>query len=244
MQILKFDQLASTNNHAKALIQEGKAKDGQIIYAVEQTAGRGQNTGTWESEAGKNLTFSLIIEPQNIEPKNQFIISQAVSVGIMKYLRFLVDDELIHIKWPNDIYVGMKKIAGILIEHSIQGNQILYSVIGVGLNVNQTEFSENVANPTSLSLLTKEEYDIETELDEITTSIALTLEFLQLDDGRDTRIEYLNHLLFLDEEREYEVRGEKIIGKIIGVNGYGLLQIQTKNGVILECDLKEVVYLF
>jgi len=88
MKILTFEQLDSTNNYAKSLITEGKAHEGQIIYAVSQHAGRGQASNIWASEAGKNLTFSLIIEPKNIEPKHQFLISQAVSVGIVKYLKF------------------------------------------------------------------------------------------------------------------------------------------------------------
>ena len=242
METLKFDHLESTNIHAKALIQEGKAKDGQVIYAMEQTAGRGQTTNVWESEPGKNLTFSLIIQPKNIEPNQQFIICQAISVAIATYLKLHVDSEPIHIKWPNDIYVGMKKIAGILIEHSIQGNQILFSVLGVGLNVNQTEFSKNVPNPTSLSLINQTAYDLETELNKIATSIVDTLDGLQSDDGESVRAAYLDHLLFLEEEREYEIHDEKIVGKIIGVNPSGLLQIQARNGVILECGFKEVVY--
>jgi BirA family biotin operon repressor/biotin-[acetyl-CoA-carboxylase] ligase len=244
MEILKFDNLLSTNDYAKALIREGKAKDAQVIYTVAQSAGRGQASNTWESEAGKNLTFSMIIRPENIEPSRQFLICQAVSAAVVDYLRFLVNEEFIYIKWPNDIYVGMKKIAGILIEHNIQGNQILFSVIGIGLNVNQTEFSKNVPNPTSLSLINNTPYDLETELDEITISLINVLDSLQFDDGEDVQIRYLEHLLFLDEEREYEVRGEKIIGKIVGVNAFGCLQIQAKDGTLLECGFKEVVYLF
>ena len=242
MQLLKFDHLDSTNNYAKTLIKEGKANNGQIIYAVSQSAGRGQASNVWESETGENLTFSMIIQPEGIEPKQQFLISQAVSVGIVKYLKFLINNAFIHIKWPNDIYVGMKKIAGILIEHTIQGDQILYSVIGVGLNVNQTVFSKSVPNPTSLSIVNKAQYDLETELDELTTMITCELECLQFDDGEECRMEYLNHLLFLDEEREYTVRDKKIIGTIRGVNEFGLLQIQDKNGAILECGFKEIVY--
>ena len=242
MQILKFDQLDSTNNYAKTLIQEGKAKDGQVIYTLSQTAGRGQSSNSWESELGKNLTFSLIIQPENIEPRHQFLISQAVSIGIVQYLKFLINNEFIHVKWPNDIYVGMKKIAGILIEHSVRDNQILFSVIGVGLNVNQTEFTKNAGNPTSLSLINKTQYDLKTELDEITTCIVNVLDSLQFDGGENCRIQYLEHLLFFNEMREYIVRGEKIIGKIIGINVFGFLQIQTENGTILECDIKEIVY--
>jgi BirA family biotin operon repressor/biotin-[acetyl-CoA-carboxylase] ligase len=254
MKIQKFDSLDSTNNFAKTLIKQGKAENGQLIYAVEQTAGRGQASNVWTSEAGKNLTFSLIIEPKNIEPKHQFLISQAVSVGIAKYLRVRGEQQstprtshpaprTVYIKWPNDIYVGMKKIAGILIENTIQGNEILFSVIGIALNMNQTEFPKNIPNPTSLSLITKTQYNLDAELDELNMMIARELKNLQLDGGKNCRIDYLDRLLFLNEEREYEVRGEKIIGKIIGVNDFGFLQIQTKNGAILECDIKEIIYL-
>ncbi|MDR1950698.1 MAG: biotin--[acetyl-CoA-carboxylase] ligase [Bacteroidales bacterium] len=243
MEILKFDSLDSTNNYAKTLIKEGKAKNAQAIYAVSQTAGRGQASNAWESETGKNLTFSLILQPENIEPRNQFLISQAVSIGIVNYLKFLINNEPIHIKWSNDIYVGMKKIAGILIENTIQNNRILYSVVGIGLNVNQTEFTKNAGNPTSLSLINKAQYDLETELNELANHILHTLECLQFDDGLDCKIRYLEHLLFLNEEREYLIRNEKIVGKIIGINGFGFLQIQAKNGTIFECDLKEIVYI-
>ena len=245
MEFLRFEELDSTNNHAKTLIAEGKAKDRQIIYAVSQNAGRGQASNAWESESGKNLTFSLIIEPRTIEPKNQFLISQAVSVGIVNFLNHrggLKTRPQINIKWPNDIYVGMKKIAGILIENTIQHNQILFSVIGVGLNVNQTEFSKNAGTPTSLSLINELQYDLETELKELTACIVKELDYLPIDSGKKCQTQYFEHLLFLNEKREYIVRGEKIVGKIIGVNGFGFLQIQTKNGTVLECDLKEIVY--
>jgi len=244
MKLLKFEELDSTNNYAKTLIKEGEAENGQVIYAVSQTAGRGQALNSWESETGKNLTFSLIVVPKNIEAKNQFLISQAVSVGIVNYLKFLVEHKPIHIKWPNDIYVGMQKIAGILIENTVRNNKILYSVIGIGLNVNQIKFSENSGNPTSLSLTTKKQYDLETELDKLATCIVNTLDCLQFGEGENCQIRYLEHLLFLNEEREYIVRGEKVVGKIIGVNGFGFLRIQTRDGTILECDIKEVVYIF
>ena len=243
MEILKFEELDSTNNYAKNLIKEGKAKHGQVIYAVSQTAGRGQATNTWESEPGKNLTFSLIIEPKMLKPKNQFLISQVVSIGIVNYLKNHTNSETIHIKWPNDIFVEGKKIAGILIENTIRDHQILFSVIGIGLNINQIEFSKNAGHPTSLSLITDKQYGLEYELKNLTTFIVHSFDYyLKFDDDEGYKTRYLQHLLFLNQEREYIVLGEKIIGKIIGVNEFGFLQIQTKNGTILECDLKEVVY--
>ena len=244
MEILKIDRLDSTNNYAKTLISQGKAKNAQVIYAVLQTEGRGHASTVWESKKGKNLTFSLIIQPKNIEPKHQFLISQTVSVGIVNYLKHLAKNEKIHIKWPNDIYVGMKKIAGILIENTIQNNQISFSVIGIGLNVNQTDFSEKAGCPTSLSLINKTQYNLDFELEQLATDIVNMLNNLQFDTDKACQTRYLEHLLFFNEDREYIVREEKITGKIIGVNEFGFLQIQTKNGAILECDLKEVVYIF
>ncbi|MCL2414818.1 MAG: biotin--[acetyl-CoA-carboxylase] ligase [Bacteroidales bacterium] len=175
MKILRLEELDSTNNYAKALIKEGKAEDGQVIYAVSQTAGRGQTSKIWESESGKNLTFSLIIEPKNIEAKDLPLLSQAVFDGIVNYLKTVVNSEEIRIKWPNDIYIGTKKISGILIENTIRDNQILFSVIGVGLNVNQTEFSKNAGNPISLSLINNELYDLEVEFEKLTVSIVNAL---------------------------------------------------------------------
>jgi len=171
MKILKFQELDSTNNFAKALIREGKAEEGLVIYAVSQTAGRGQKTKSWESEPGKNLTFSIIMEPKTIEAKHLPLVSQTIFTAIVNYLKTVVNTEEIRIKWPNDIYIGPKKICGILIENTIQDNRILYSVIGVGLNVNQTEFTENAGNPTSLRLITNETYAIETELEKLATHI-------------------------------------------------------------------------
>ena len=178
MKILKFDELDSTNNFAKTLIKEGNAEDGQIIYAVSQTAGRGQKTKSWESDPGKNLTFSLIIEPKNFEAKHLPLLSQSVFDGIVNYLKTVVSADEIRIKWPNDIYIGAKKISGILIENTIQDNRVLYSVIGVGLNVNQTEFSKNAGNPISLSLITNERYDLDAELVRLATCIVSSLNSL------------------------------------------------------------------
>ncbi len=243
MQILNLSQTDSTNNYAKALIREGKAEHWQVVRTAMQSAGRGQASNTWESEEEKNLLFSILFRPEHISPKEQFIISQAVSVSVAEYLRLHIQDANVRIKWPNDVYVGMKKIAGILIEHSIQDNHILFSVIGVGLNVNQTAFSKHIPNPISLHLLKQSPLDVDAEFDKLIRSIANALEQMSNNNGVALKTYYLQHLLFLNEEREYRVRDEKIIGKIIGVNDFGLLQIQTKNRTILEFGFKEIAYI-
>ena len=125
-----------------------------VIAAYEQTAGRGQRENIWLSEPGKNLTASIVLKHDGtilsrVSADNQFIISEMISKAVVG---LLADYGVVaRIKWPNDIYVGDKKICGILIEHTLRGSSIINSIIGVGLNVNQTEFDESLPNPTSLA---------------------------------------------------------------------------------------------
>lgn len=243
MNIIELSETDSTNNYAKTLIDNGLAISGQVIRAHYQSCGRGQSTNIWESDPGKNLLFSIIFRPETLPPQNQFLISQAVSEGLVKYLESVIPDP-VSIKWPNDIYVGLQKISGILIEHTIQSNRISFSVIGIGFNVNQKKFSEQIANPTSLSLLACRDFDLESVFSSLTHSVLSCLDQLQMDGKERTQSFYLEHLLFLNEVREYLIFGKKVWGKIIGVNRFGLLQVESKGGIIFECGLKELVYFF
>ena len=129
------------------------------VVADYQTAGRGCGTNTWESERGKNLLFSLLIHPTDISANEQFRITEAVSVALCQTLQPYLTHR-VEIKWPNDIYVGDRKICGILIENRLQGSTIKDSIIGIGLNVNQREFKSDAPNPVSLYQLTGKETDL------------------------------------------------------------------------------------
>jgi BirA family biotin operon repressor/biotin-[acetyl-CoA-carboxylase] ligase len=117
--IIRVEQLDSTNLHALQLIKDTNPSGGTVVMALNQTEGRGQQTNAWESESSKNLTISLILRPDFIKAQDQFQISMIISLGVRDYLSAY--SESVSVKWPNDIYVGDKKIAGILIEHSIMG---------------------------------------------------------------------------------------------------------------------------
>ena len=140
----------STNSLLKELIAKGQ--EPEYIYAGYQTAGRGQTGNSWESEKDKNLICSILLPPD----KNLYFLNIAVGVAILRVI-----GEDFTIKWPNDIYWQDKKVAGILIENAIIGNEIRYSIAGVGLNVNQTEFKSDAPNPISLKQICGQEYDIE-----------------------------------------------------------------------------------
>ena len=160
MEIIKIESTDSTSSHL-AGIAEGCAH-GTAVMARVQTAGRGQRGNSWEAEPGMNITLSLLLRPEGIEPARQFIISQAVSLAIVEMLDSFIEADTVSIKWPNDIYVNDSKIAGILIENVISGSAISRSIVGVGLNVNQTEFLSDAPNPVSLKqLLPKVDFNVD-----------------------------------------------------------------------------------
>jgi BirA family biotin operon repressor/biotin-[acetyl-CoA-carboxylase] ligase len=130
-----------------------------VVVADYQTAGKGCGTNTWESERGKNLTFSMLIHPKGIPANQQFHITEIVSVALCKMLQSYIYNK-VEIKWPNDIYVDDKKICGILIENRLQGTDIKDCIIGIGLNVNQTVFKSDAPNPVSIRQLTGKETDL------------------------------------------------------------------------------------
>ena len=133
--IERVDELDSTNNYAASLLLTKRLPDGSVIVANSQVGGRGQATNKWESEPDKNLTFSIILYPEFMEITKQFEISKAISLGIVDFLKDLVDD--VSIKWPNDIYIGSRKVAGMLMEYSIRKRKISSCIVGIGLNINQ-----------------------------------------------------------------------------------------------------------
>ena len=156
----------STNTLLKELLAKGEWPEGErFLYTAFQTAGRGQAGNGWESEEGKNLLCSILLPPR----KDLFYLNVLVSVAVHKVIRSLLFErsgllslsEAVSIKWPNDIYYGDKKIAGILIENAILGNEVKYSIAGIGLNVNQTTFLSSAPNPISLKQISGKETDID-----------------------------------------------------------------------------------
>lgn len=145
----------STNTLLRELIAQGNPPD--FVYAGYQTAGRGQTGNGWESEANKNLLCSILLAPR----QNLFELNMAVSIAVHRLVNRSLPDRGLTIKWPNDIYWNDRKIAGILIENAIVGSEIRYSIAGIGLNINQTQFVSDAPNPVSLKQITGEQYNID-----------------------------------------------------------------------------------
>ena len=236
----QFDSLPSTNLYAQELLSKNKPSEGTVILAFDQPKGRGQIGNKWESKAGKNLTFSIILYPRFLPVRKQFLLNQAISLSVFDTLHKYIPEGLT-IKWPNDLYVFDKKITGILIQNSIKGSTLQSAIIGIGLNVNQKDF-RNAPNPTSLSL----EIGKESKLKNILAELLFHLEvrYLQLKSGNIEQIQndYLIHLFRFGKEYEFK-RPDGIIfkGIIQGITAIGKLIVKTEGGKE-EFGFKEIKY--
>lgn len=157
--LIVLDSVGSTSSYMASALAD--APQGTLVVAREQTAGRGQRGNTWEAAPGQNVTMSLMLRPEGLAAREQFVISQAVSLAVVDMLDDLLVSQghKVSIKWPNDIYAGDRKICGILIENDLVGASISRSIVGLGLNVNQRRFFSPAPNPVSLRQLTGIRYD-------------------------------------------------------------------------------------
>jgi BirA family transcriptional regulator, biotin operon repressor / biotin---[acetyl-CoA-carboxylase] ligase len=153
-----LDEVDSTNNYAMAKIAQGLAQHGEALFAKMQTAGKGQRGRNWQAEAGKNVILSVCIRPKGIFCNNPYLLSALAATTVAKVVQPLVNSR-VFVKWPNDIYIDDRKAGGILIENQYKGKDWAWAVIGIGLNVNQTEFAELV-HATSLKKLINADFNV------------------------------------------------------------------------------------
>ena len=229
----------STNDKAIQLVRERIAKEGTIIITENQTLGKGQRGNTWSVEPGKNLTFSLVLRPDFLDISEQFYLNMAVSNAIYEVLVDYIPH--LQLKWPNDLIVpGFGKLGGILIENTLGSKGWEYAVVGLGLNVNQSDFSMN--GPTSLKNLTGSEF----KLEELFRLLIIRIEqhYLILKKRRFNPIKntYLSHLFLKEQWAEYQIPSGKIEGKIVGVDSFGRLELETENGEIQCFELKTIQF--
>jgi BirA family biotin operon repressor/biotin-[acetyl-CoA-carboxylase] ligase len=235
--ILFLPEVDSTNEYLNNLIRREKCEEGAIVVAAYQTNGKGQIGNAWESETGKNLTFSLLLYPTELEISEQFSISKAVSLGIVDVLQKYTSD--ISIKWPNDIYWNDKKLGGILIENALTGKTITHCVVGIGLNVNQELFTSNAPNPISLKQITQKEYNLKELLQDLRSAIfARYTQFLNHEESLYN--DYFQQLYRNKGYFLYEAEGQTFEAKIKCVKLSGHLVLESKDGQEKSFAFKEV----
>ncbi len=239
--IINLETVDSTNNYLKELLKVETPQEGTVIITQEQTAGRGQVGNCWESNKGENVTLSFVIYPTFIDARNQFMISKVISLGIVDFLKTFITD--VKIKWPNDIYVNEKKIAGVLIENTLIGNSISSSIAGIGLNINQKTFSPALPNPTSLSLETGDTYQLEELYETLFSKLNYWYNKLKTSKVDDIDIEYLFLLYRYQKLHQYKVGDEVFTAKIIDIDQFGRLCLLNEKKELLQFAFKEVVFL-
>ena len=179
---IKVSQTASTNTYLSRLA--ATLPGGTVIYTPSQTAGRGQKGNSWESEDGKNLTFSLLLKHPPVKARDQFYLSEAAALAVVEALTEAADNGFT-VKWPNDVYWQDKKICGMLIENSLDGSEIATCIIGIGINVNQERFVSDAPNPVSLINITDREHDLDVLLRRVCSRIEELVASLDDDTARE-----------------------------------------------------------
>jgi len=240
--ILKFESLSSTNDKAKEIINTNKFSEFTVILTYEQTKGKGQRENSWNSEADKNLTISILTKPIFLKITSQFYLSKAISLGIIDYLNSKKNN--FKIKWPNDIYYNDKKICGILIENSISGSTIKNSIIGIGLNINQKYFPDYLPNAISLSNILHKKYNLEEELNLLLSSIYNKYQLLKKQEFTEIDKLYHKYLYKINKLANYKDVKSSFKGKIIGTLPEGKLIIETSKNEIRTYNFKEVEFLY
>lgn len=240
--IIRLPETKSTNSYAIELLSKDRQEEGCVIITDHQTAGKGTDTNTWESEKGKNLTFSLILYP-TLAADQQFVLNKAISLGIYDFLIAELPGHKVSIKWPNDLYIGDRKVCGILIQNSVMGNKLDYMVVGIGLNVNQTVFKSNAPNPVSMKMVSGKEFNLDEILQKLLLSVFERYANTRIETRRKIENDYQRALYRLQECHEYLVNSSRVYARITGTNAFGQLVLEIESSETIVCDLKEVKFI-
>ena len=235
--IYHIDETTSTNDDAR----NPRYRHGDIVWAERQTAGRGQRGHTWTSPEGVNLTFSLVLEPRFLPVEEQFLLSEVIALALTD--TFKKCGITTRIKWTNDIYAGDRKIVGMLIEHNCSGPTLARSIVGIGINVNQTAFDPALPNPVSMAQLAGRTFDREEVLRTFLERFALRYEQLRQSDRETLQTDYRTRMYRLGERHTYRLPGRgETEGIIEGVRPTGELLVRHADGTLGEYLFGEIEF--
>lgn len=232
MRVTVLQECGSTNMEAR---DREKYSHGDVVVAVTQTAGRGQRGHSWESAPGENLTFSLVLELAFLPAASQFLLSETAALAVADTLAGYGIEA--SVKWTNDIYVGDRKICGMLIENDLKDGAVSRSIVGIGINVNQTRFADWVPNPTSMSLETGRYYDIMDVMDAFSEAFGSLYAILEQGGGGEIKERYDSMLYRLGEPHRYMIPGR---GEVTGI----IRGVEHAGDLIVEIDGRPEKFLF
>lgn len=235
-----FEQLSSTHTFLWQQMQDKNLPPFYSVRADYQTDGRGQETNVWHSQKAKNILMSTVLYPPSIKAANAFLLSMWMSLRLCDCVQMFNIDN-VSIKWPNDIYVGKNKIAGILIQNVINGDALLKTLISFGLNVNQLQFPETLPNPVSVLQKTGRTYALRLVAEQILYDMVQHFDDLQ--DASKLYVDYLQKLYGFNRWMYYRDSHAMFKAKIVGVEPWGHLVVEHPSGKQQSYDLKEIVFL-
>lgn len=243
MHIIKLSAIDSTNSYLRKLSAAQVLEDYTVVLTERQTEGRGQMGTQWAAQEGKNLTASVLKDISFLKIEQQFYISMAVALAVSDVLKYC-NLKRVKIKWPNDILSENKKIAGILIENVIKQNRIQHTIIGIGLNVNQTEYP-NLPQASSMRLMTGKIYDRDEILNMIVQNMKDYFTLLEHGEGHELKKMYEKRLFRINKPSTFkDVEGHLFAGFIKGVTNSGSLEVLLEDEIIKTFDLKEITLLY
>ena len=237
---LKFDEISSTNSWLMERLSVQNFPEGTVVYAKNQSNGKGQRGGSWTAEALSSLTFSLLLKPSFLPISKAYDLSICIALAIHDCLNELRPG--FSIKWPNDIYFEDKKVAGILIENQLNKSSYQNAVVGIGLNVNQNSFV-NLPNAISLKQILGLQFPVEKVLERLCETIEAR--YLQLRAGNYEKLKetYLNSMYRYNEGHRFRTQNKEFFATITDVLRSGRLVLELKNGEIRDFDIKEIEFL-
>jgi BirA family biotin operon repressor/biotin-[acetyl-CoA-carboxylase] ligase len=241
-EIIQPERTASTSSHLKEFLKQQRLPECSVVITNNQIAGRGQPGNKWETQPGKNLTFSIVLYPNTIKASEQFIISKTVSVAIIDVLNQF--DVEASIKWPNDIYVGNLKLGGILIENTISGSSIDQCIVGIGLNVNQETFPEHLPNPVSIKNITAKNTALLSLFQKLHESLVGHYELLTDKTHEPINKMYQEKLFRKSGIHPYRDKDGLFEAEIAGTGPAGHLFLKRQDGKTHSYAFKEVEFIF
>ena len=240
-QVIKVKSVDSTNNYAAKLLNQTKVPFGTVIMAHYQTNGKGQRNTIWSSNGGDNLLMSVLLDLSFMPSEKIFFLSKSIALAIRAAVVDVIGIES-HLKWPNDVLIDNKKIAGVLIENQWKKSNIVSSVVGVGLNVNQVDFQESFS-ATSLKKITNKNYNVDNILKVLCKKLNKYYDQLASLKYDNIDLEYHQHLVNNNKFCEFEENNMVFSAKVKGVNQQGELMLEFTNGDVKSYELKQITQL-
>lgn len=239
--LISLDAIDSTNTYAQELVSKSNPSEGTAVFTTNQTAGKGQYGRVWVSDEAKNIAVSIILRPKFLAPVDSYHLTVVSALAVAELMENHIDKE-VFIKWPNDIYVKNRKIAGILIENTLNISAVETSVIGIGINVNQNKFATDIPNPSSMSNELNQQLDCHHLLQELFCLFEKYYRKLKNQQTADLYHEYEKRLFRKDTQFEYIIKEVRQLATIRGIDKIGRLKVETITENVL-LSLNEIKYI-